>query len=160
MLCPGPLCAHVFVVHCRGTLVAVPAPEHLAIPNDVYEAAVAQAEMEASYEDVRAGLSRVCVHYDYILIQTFEQIHGEQLTEYLFKRVDEITEHSLTRTLRGLLVHNASVVRVSRARPNCNLLANRTWILCSLDRQPSLPWNWPGYRASKQRSTRTCNGPS
>lgn len=36
----------------RGTLLAVPAPEHLAIANDVYHSAVAQAEIEASYEDV------------------------------------------------------------------------------------------------------------
>lgn len=61
-----------------------------------------------------------------MLIYTIVQIHGEQLTEYLFKRVDEITEHSLTRTLRGLLVHNATVVRVLLAYPNCELFANRT----------------------------------
>jgi hypothetical protein len=36
----------------RGTLLAVPAPEHLAIANDVYNSAVAQAEMEASFEEV------------------------------------------------------------------------------------------------------------
>lgn len=53
MPCVSSLCTHHFV-HGRGTLVAVPAPDHLAIPNDVYESAVSQAEMEASYEDVRA----------------------------------------------------------------------------------------------------------
>lgn len=47
------LCFNIYYGTLRGTVIAVPAPEHLAIPNDVYESAVSQAEMEASYEDVR-----------------------------------------------------------------------------------------------------------
>lgn len=38
------------------------------------------------------------------------QMHGDQLADYLFTRVDEITEHSISRAIKGLLLHNASVV--------------------------------------------------
>ena len=38
------------------------------------------------------------------------QITGVELNRYIMTRVDEITDHSLSRALKGLLVHNATAV--------------------------------------------------
>lgn len=78
----------------HGIVVAVPVPAADELPDDVAEAAIHQATVEAAAQG----------------------IHGKNVTPFLLRRVTELTEGQSRRTNIALLVNNArTAARIARA---------------------------------------------